>query len=127
MKIFYFDLFDLNEIRSFFHKVFNTFIAFTLIFTLAFVTIETIDPEPASATTDFACFTSGGKAYAYQSVWNSGLDRLEIYRWEAAAGQSYNSNGNTTLVAYYEADNNNNFGSAYTRSDKFMALTTWLC
>ena len=81
-----------------------------MIFTLAFVTIETIDPEPALATNDFACFTSDGKAYAYQSVWNGGSDQLEIYRWEAGTSQSQGSSGNTTLVAYYEADNNNNFG-----------------
>ena len=99
-----------NDIRSFLTKVFNVSLSFLMIFTLAFVTIETIDPEPVLATNDFACFTSGGKAYAYQSVWNGSEDRLELYRWEAGTGQSQGANGNTTLVATYEADSNNNFG-----------------
>ena len=68
-----------NDIRSFLTKVFNVSLSFLMIFTLAFVTIETIDPEPVLATNDFACFTSGGKAYAYQSVWNGSEDRLELY------------------------------------------------
>ena len=90
-----------RDIRPFLVKVLNVSISFIMIVTLAFVTIETIDPEPALASTDFACFTSGGKAYAYQSVWNGSDDRLEIYRWEAGTSQSQGSSGNTTLVAYY--------------------------
>ena len=43
-----------NDIRPFLAKVLNVSLSFLMIVTLAFVTIETIDPEPALASTDFA-------------------------------------------------------------------------
>ena len=45
--------------------------SFLLIFSLAFVTIETIDPEPVLATT-FDCSTPGGAGYVFQSAWSNG-------------------------------------------------------
>ena len=44
---------------------------FLMIVSLAYVTIEKIDPESALATGNFDCVTSEGRAYLYQST---GLD-----------------------------------------------------
>ena len=52
--------------------------AFMLIFSLAFVTIETIDPEPVLASGEFTCATSAGAGYVFQSTWSSGT--LSILR-----------------------------------------------
>ena len=47
-----------------------------MVLSLTYVTIETIDPEPAYASGEFACFNNDGRAYAYQSVWDS--DHLDV-------------------------------------------------
>ena len=41
-----------------------------MIVSLAYVTIETVDPEPALATGEFDCVDSKGRAYVYQSTWS---------------------------------------------------------
>ena len=51
-----------------------------MIVSLVYVTIETVDPEPAYATGEFTCFNNDGRAYAYQSVWDSCL----LYTSDAA-------------------------------------------
>ena len=67
-----------KSLRTIFHKVFNSFMSFLLIFSLAFVTIETIDPEPVLASGEFSCATSAGAGYVFQSTWSSGT--LSILR-----------------------------------------------
>jgi len=51
-------------------KTFNLVMSFLMIVSLAYVTIEKIDPEPALATGNFDCVTSEGRAYLYQSTWS---------------------------------------------------------
>ena len=62
----------LTDVRPFLTKVFNVSVAFMMIFTLVFVTIETINPEPAFASGEFDCVDSDGRTYLYQSTWSSG-------------------------------------------------------
>ena len=59
-----------GDMRPFLTKVFNVSLSFLMIFTLAFVTIEKIDPEPAFATGEFDCVDSDGRTYIYQSTWS---------------------------------------------------------
>ena len=61
-----------RDMRPFLTKVFNVSLSFLMIFTLAFVTIETVDPEPAFASGEFNCVDSDGRTYLYQSTWSSG-------------------------------------------------------
>ena len=56
--------------------------SFLMIVSLAYVTIETIDPEPALASGAFTCLNDDGKAYYFQSTWNSSNNTLEIIRAE---------------------------------------------
>ena len=44
--------------------------AFMLIFSIAFATIETIDPEPVLASGEFTCLNSDGAQYVFQSTWS---------------------------------------------------------
>ena len=46
--------------------------SFLMIVSLAYVTIEKIDPEPAFAVGEFNCVDSDGRTYVYQSTWSSG-------------------------------------------------------
>ena len=46
--------------------------SFLMIVSLAYVTIEKIDPEPAFAVGEFDCVDSDGRTYLYQSTWSSG-------------------------------------------------------
>ena len=46
--------------------------SFLMIVSLAYVTIEKIDPEPALAAGEFDCVDSDGRTYIYQSTWSSG-------------------------------------------------------
>ena len=55
-----------RDMRPFLTKVFNVSLSFLMIFTLAFVTIEKIDPEPAFATGEFDCVDSDGRTYIYE-------------------------------------------------------------
>ena len=57
--------------RLFFYKLLNTFMAFMLIFSIAFVTIETINPEPVLASGEFSCSNSDGAGYVFQSTWSN--------------------------------------------------------
>ena len=59
-----------RDMRPFLTKVFNVSLSFLMIFTLAFVTIETVDPEPAFASGEFNCVDSDGRTYLYQSTWS---------------------------------------------------------
>ena len=42
--------------------------SFLMIVSLAYVTIEKIDPEPALASGEFDCVDSDGRTYIYQST-----------------------------------------------------------
>ncbi len=53
-------------------KTFNLVMSFLMIVSLAYVTIEKIDPEPAFAAGEFNCVDSDGRTYVYQSTWSSG-------------------------------------------------------
>ena len=52
--------------------------SFLMIVSLAYVTIETIDPEPAEASGAFDCLSPNGKAYYFQSTWNSSSNTLKL-------------------------------------------------
>ena len=71
-----------SSFRTYLHKVFNTFMAFMLIFSIAFATIETIDPEPVLASGEFTCLNSDGAQYVFQSTWSGGT--LTINRGETS-------------------------------------------
>lgn len=60
-----------SDMRPFLTKVFNVSMSFILIFTLAFVTIETIDPEPAVAAS-WDCLDSNGRPIAFQTAYSGG-------------------------------------------------------
>ena len=96
--------------------------SFLMIVSLAYVTIETIDPEPAYASGEFACFNNDGRAYAYQSVWDS--DHLDVYRWQASTGQTDGNDGNTTVVATFTHSDfspyNGSNGSNISEVNSFM-------
>ena len=64
--------------KNFFYKLFNSFLAFFLIFSLAFVTIETVDPEPVFAAS-WDCLDSNGRPIAFQTKYSSGS--LEVKRY----------------------------------------------
>ena len=42
--------------------------SFLMIVSLAYVTIEKVDPEPALAAGEFDCVDSDGRTYIYQST-----------------------------------------------------------
>ena len=78
-----------GSIRPFLHKVFNTFMAFMLIFSIAFATIETIDPEPVLASGEFSCSNSDGAGYVFQSTWSNGT--LSILRGSNNSSSSFST------------------------------------
>ena len=82
----------------------NSFIkkfSWVLLFSMLFSLFSVFPEEPAYAAGEFSCFNSDGKAYAYQSVWDS--NHLDVYRWEATTGQTAANDGNATLVAIFTA------------------------
>ena len=60
-----------SDMRPFLIKVFNVSMSFMMIFTLAFVTIETIDPEPVAAAS-WDCLDSSGRPIAFQTKYDNG-------------------------------------------------------
>jgi len=54
--------------RILFHKLLNTFMSFMLIFSIAVVTIATIDPEAVLASGECSCSNSDGAVYVFQST-----------------------------------------------------------
>ena len=59
-------------------KTFNLVMSFIMVLSLTYVTIETIDPEPALAAGEFTCENSEGAGYVFQSTYSSGT--LSILR-----------------------------------------------
>ena len=66
--------------KNFFYKLFNSLLAFFLIFSLAFVTIETVDPEPVFAAS-WDCFDSSGRPIAFQTKYDSGNLQVKTYNF----------------------------------------------
>ena len=60
-----------RDMRPFLTKVFNVSLSFLMIFTLAFVTIETINPEPVAAAS-WDCLDSSGRPIAFQTKYDNG-------------------------------------------------------
>ena len=77
--------------RILFHKLLNTFMAFMLIFSIAFVTIETINPEPVLASGEFSCSNSDGAGYVFQSTYNKSTDVLSILRGSNNSNSSFST------------------------------------
>ena len=81
-----------------------------MIVSLAYVTIETVDPEPALATGEFDCVDSKGRAYVYQSTWsgntltiNRGINDdsgtfVRDFSYDTFSSWSSTSNGNISEV-----------------------------
>ena len=80
-----------RDMRPFLTKVFNVSLSFLMIFTLAFVTIETIDPEPALAAS-WDCLDSNGRPIAFQTEYSS--SNLIVHRYNFSNGSSL---GQTTF------------------------------
>ena len=66
--------------KNFFYKLFNSFLAFFLIFSLAFVTIETVDPEPVFAAS-WDCFDSSGRPIAFQTKYANNSIYVKRYNF----------------------------------------------
>ena len=78
--------------------------SFLMIVSLAYVTIETIDPEPAEASGAFTCLNSAGKAYYFQSTWSSANGgTLKIIRAEDGT----NGDASSPIMTYTNWDHNN--------------------
>ena len=61
-----------SDMRPFLIKVFNVSMSFMMIFTLAFVTIETINPEPVEASTAFPCTDDTSRGVIYRMTYENG-------------------------------------------------------
>ena len=84
--------------------------SFLMIVSLAYVTIETVDPEPALATGEFDCVDSKGRAYVYQSTWsgntltiNRGINNdsgtfIREFSYDTFSSWSSTSNGDISEV-----------------------------
>ena len=90
-----------SSIRPFLHKVFNTFMAFMLIFSIAFVTIETIDPEPVLASGEFSCSNEDGAGYVFQSTWSNGT--LSILRGSNDSSSSFSTSTIETFSSWSQS------------------------
>ena len=53
-------------------KTFNLVMSFLMIVSLAYVTIETIDPEPAVASTAFPCTDDSSRGVIYRMTYEDG-------------------------------------------------------
>ena len=60
--------------------------SFLMIVSLAYVTIEVVDPEPAFASSQLTCFNSDGNPYGYQTKYISATDKVEVYKWDSSTG-----------------------------------------
>ncbi|MBR9877844.1 hypothetical protein GYB13_05645, partial [bacterium] len=91
----------IGSVRPLLQKILNSFMAFMLIFSIAFATIETIDPEPVLASGEFACENSEGAAYVFQSYWVSNSNTLNILRGSNTGGS--NSTFSTTTIESFSS------------------------
>ena len=86
-------------------KLLNISLSFLMIFTVAFATIETVDSEPvfANASKAFACKSSSGDLYGYQTQQSD--NALNIFRYNVETGKtdavkSYTSLGGTAVKKF---------------------------
>ena len=89
-----------KDMRPFLTKFFNVSLSFLMIFTLAFVTIETIDPEPVLASGEFSCETSDGAGYVFQSTFNKSSDVLTILRGANNSSSSFSTSTIETFSSW---------------------------
>ena len=76
-------------------KIFLSTLSFLLIFSMVFVTIETIDPEPAFASSQFDCFDSNGRPIGYRITASDNDNRLTIQQFRHNGSQyTYTSSNN---------------------------------
>ena len=94
-----------SDMRPFLTKVLNVSMSFLMIFTLAFVTIEVADPEPAFANSQLSCFNSDGNPLGYQTKYNSSSDKVEVYGWDSNSGNLVSSSPSTPSGATFEYQN----------------------
>ena len=66
-------------------KTFNLVMSFLMIVSLAYVTIETVDPEPALAAS-WDCLDSNGRPIAFQTEYSGG--DLIVHRYNFSNGAS---------------------------------------
>ena len=74
--------------------------AFMLIFSIAFVTIETINPEPVLASGEFSCSNSDGAGYVFQSTYNKSTDVLSILRGSNNSNSSFSTSTIETFSSW---------------------------
>ena len=78
-------------------KLLNISLSFLMIFTVAFATIETVDSEPAfaDASKAFACKSSSGDLYGYQTQQSSSA--INVYRYNVETAKTVNVKSYTNL------------------------------
>ena len=72
--------------------------SFIMVLSLAYVTIETIDPEPALAAGEFSCTNSDGAGYVFQSTYSSGT--LSILRGSNDSSSSFSTSTIETFSSW---------------------------
>ena len=90
----------IGSVRPLLQKVLNSFMAFMLIFSIAFATIETIDPEPVLASGEFSCSNSDGAGYVFQSTFNKSTDVLTILRGSNNSSSSFSTSTIETFSSW---------------------------
>ena len=61
-------------------KLLSVTLSFLMLVSIAYTFIETIDPEPAFASAQLSCFNSDGNPYGFQTKYDSGSDKVELYK-----------------------------------------------
>ena len=79
-------------------KTFNLLMSFIMVLSLTYVTIETIDPEPALAAGEFSCSNSDGAGYVFQSTYSSGT--LSILRGSNDSSSSFSTSTIETFSSW---------------------------
>ena len=84
-------LFAPKAFRSLFHvstlkKLLSVTLSFLMLVSISYTVIETVDPEPAFASAQLSCFNSDGNPYGFQTKYNSGSDKVELYKWDSSTG-----------------------------------------
>jgi len=76
-------------------RIFFSILSFLLVFSLVFVSIEALNPEPAYASSQFSCFDSSGRPIGYRITASDGDNRLTIQQFKHNGTQyTYSSSNN---------------------------------
>ena len=76
-------------------KIFLSALSFLLVFSMVFVAIESVDPEPAFASSQFDCFDSSGRPIGYRITASNNDNRLTIQQFRHNGTQyTYSSSNN---------------------------------